>query len=85
MQDVIQFAFDVDELADVVVVKLEPIQARQVLDVAQVAGDEVVHADDMVSFRDEAVTQMRSKEPRCTGDEDALHACQLEGLRPMET
>ena len=58
MQDVVEFTLDVDELADVVVVELEPIESGQVLDVAQVPGNEVVHADDMVPLCDEPVTQV---------------------------
>jgi hypothetical protein len=65
--------------------KLKPVQPCQVLDVAEVPCDEVVHADDMVSLRDEAVTKVGAKESGCTGNEDALHGFQLEGRRPIDT
>jgi hypothetical protein len=73
----------VDELADVVVVELKPVEACQVLDVAQVARDEVVHADDMMAFGDEPVAEVGAEESGGAGDQDAFHQAWVP-RRPME-
>ena len=59
MQDVVQFAGDVDVFTDVVVVELELRQGHQVLDVLHVARNQVVHPDDVVPFLDEPVAEVR--------------------------
>ena len=59
MQDVVQFAGDVDVFTDVVVVELELRQGHQVLDVLHVARNQVVHPDDVVTFLDEPVAEVR--------------------------
>ena len=69
MQDGVDAPVDVDEVGDVVLDEPEALVARQVRDVVGVAGDEVVHADDRVALREEAVAKMRAEEPRPAGDE----------------
>jgi hypothetical protein len=48
-----------------------------VLDVLQVARDQVVHADHVVAFLQEAVAQVRTQEAGGTGDEDASFLCDV--------
>jgi hypothetical protein len=48
----------VDEFRNVVVVKLELFQGKQMLDVFQASSDQIVHRDNMVAIFDEAITQM---------------------------
>ena len=83
VQDVIQFALDVNELADVVVVELEAVEPREVFDVAQVARDEVVHPDHVVPLGDEAIAEVGAEESGRAGDQDALHLAWVP-RRPME-
>ncbi len=54
--------------------EFEARMAVQVVDVALGAGEEIVDAEDFVSFRQQAVGQMRAQEPGASGDEDALAA-----------
>jgi hypothetical protein len=53
-------------------------EPEKVLDIVKITGDEVVHADDMVSFADETVAKMGPQEPCCTGDQYALFAHKIE-------
>jgi hypothetical protein len=69
-----------DEFADVVMIKFEVFQFKEVFDIPEIAGDEIVHADDMVSFPDEAVTEVGPQESCCTGDQYALFAHGLDEL-----
>jgi hypothetical protein len=48
----------VDEFRNVVVVKLELFQGKQVLDVFQASGDQIVHRNDVVAILNEPITQM---------------------------
>jgi hypothetical protein len=50
---------------------------EQVEDIAFAAGEEVVEADDLVTFIQQAFAQMGSKESRSTGDQNA-HAMNAE-------
>jgi hypothetical protein len=63
---------DVDELGDVLVEEMEVGAPGEVLDVAQVARDQVVHAHHFPAFAEEAVAQVTAEEPGATGDHDAL-------------
>jgi hypothetical protein len=56
-------------LNDVVVHELKPRVAFQVLQVAEMAGEEIVEADHLVSGRDERFTEMRAEETSAAGDE----------------
>jgi hypothetical protein len=38
------------------------------LDIFQVAGNQVIHTDDMIALADEPVAQMRPKETGCSGN-----------------
>ena len=58
MENVFQFARDMDEFADIVVIEFELFQFEEVFDIPKVTGDQVIHADDMVAFGNESVTQM---------------------------
>jgi hypothetical protein len=48
-----------DEFAHVMVIEFEMLQLEKVFDVAEIAGDQVVHPDDVVAFFDEPVAEMR--------------------------
>ncbi len=54
-------------------------RAGQVRDVGEVAGEEVVDADDRMPARDQRFGQVRSDEAGGAGDDDS-HACSSEGL-----
>ena len=46
------------------VLELEVLQFEKVLDVLQIAGNEVVHGDDSTAIPDEVIAQVRAKKPR---------------------
>ena len=72
MQDVMQGAAHVDELRHVLMDEAEIRKRQQVVDVAHVPRDEVVHGNDLKPFLHETVAQVRAQKPRCTRDEHAL-------------
>ena len=74
VKDVVQRTVQVDVRADVVVHKGEFRQALEVLQVAQIASNQIVHSHHFVAFRDEAVAQVGTQESGGAGDEDAGHA-----------
>src|SRR5207248_7074369 len=71
-------------LRDVVVPEREAAAGVQVLDVGRAAGDEVVHADDLVALGQEALAQVRADEPGPPGD-DGTHGSLLEWNRQRRT
>ena len=58
MQDVVQIAFDVDELGDIVLMEGEVRMRLQVSDVLHIARDEVVHGFHLEAFRDKPVAEV---------------------------
>ena len=55
MKDIFQFTRDMDKLTDIMVIEFEIFQFEEVFYISQVAGNEIVHTDDMVAFFDEPV------------------------------
>ena len=47
--------------------------AEEVRDVVGRSGEEVVHADDFVTLRQEALAEVRADEPRSSGDQRTRH------------
>jgi hypothetical protein len=72
--DVVDRLLDVIGLDDVHTQIQEPLGVADVLDVAQRTRLEVVHADHPVAAREQLVAEMRSEEPRATGDQTGRHA-----------
>ncbi len=64
MQDIIEMPRYVNELGNIMMIKLKFLQFEEVLYITQVTGNEVIHPDNMVSFLNKAVAQMR---PEKTG------------------
>jgi hypothetical protein len=60
MQDIIQIAGYVNESADIVMIEGELSEGKEVLDVSDIAGKEVVHTDNRVAFLNEAVAKVRT-------------------------
>ena len=52
--------------------ELEVLAAEQVLDVGQVARDEVVHGNDMVTFRQKPVAEVGAQKAGAAGNEYAF-------------
>jgi hypothetical protein len=55
-----QIAGHVNKLGYIVMVKFKILQLKQVLDVAHVAGDQVIHAYHVEIFLNKPVAQMRA-------------------------
>ncbi len=72
VKDVVEGPVDPDLLGDVVLHELEP-RVADVLEVRAVAGDEVVHPDDLVTPGEQMVHEMRADETRSAGDESSGH------------
>ena len=73
MQHVVHRPVDVDVVGDVVADELE-IAIAQVRDVGEVAGQQVVDADDRVAAIEQRFREVRSDEAGGAGDDDAWHA-----------
>jgi len=43
---------------DIMMVKFELLKLEQMLNIAKIAGNEIVHTDNMVTFLDKTVAQM---------------------------
>lgn len=73
MQNVIERTFDMDIMGDVIMHKGEIRLAEKMRDVIGVARDEVIHADNIMTFGYEAVTKMASEKSGSAGDESTWH------------
>src|SRR5258707_14150351 len=69
VQEGVDGAFNVNEGSNVVLDEEEPLTAGQVLNVGSVAGDEVVHGDNIMTLGQETVAQVRPKKTGAAGDE----------------
>lgn len=72
MEDVVEMPRHVNELCYVVVVVFKFLFSEEVFDVRQVAGEQIIHADNVVPFGEKAVAQVRTDEAGSAGDEDAF-------------
>lgn len=54
------------------VVKFKLFKFEKVFDVTEIAGDQVIHADDMISLPYETVTEMGSQKTGRTGDKHSF-------------
>jgi hypothetical protein len=72
MEDIMQFSGYMNVRRDVVLIKLKISVLEEMFDVSQVAGDEVVHCDNVESFGDKSVAKMRAKKARSACDEHSL-------------
>src|SRR5512143_731762 len=81
MQDRIHGAVEIDVLRDVVQDEAELPVPEEVSDVPFVARDEIVEADDLVPFGEEAVGQMAPEESRGSGDDDTHETAIVRGPR----
>src|SRR5690606_35525408 len=71
VEHAVQRAVDVDEFGHVVADELKALPADQVGDVLGASGHEVVHADDLVTLGEKALTQARAQEAGGAGDQYA--------------
>jgi hypothetical protein len=55
MKDIRQFAGNMDEFTNVVVIEFKVFLLEEVFYVFQITGDEIVHPDDMISLFNEPV------------------------------
>ena len=69
MKNVIEFFFrQENEIGNVVFHESIILVAREMLDVREVPGHEIIDRDDLVTFAEQAVGQMRSEKASATGD-----------------
>ena len=80
MHNGIQLARDEDVVGDVVADEGEVFVAAEVGDVFGFAGDEVIHADDLVAFFEEEIAEVGTEESGSAGDE-YTHVCSEVGYR----
>jgi len=64
VEDEVDPSRDVDEVRHIVVLEREALDAEQVLDVRQAAGQEIVDAYDLDAFGQQAIAQVRAEKPR---------------------
>jgi hypothetical protein len=55
MQDIIQVARYMNELGNIMMIKLELLELEQVFNIAQITGDQVIHRDNVKTFFDKPV------------------------------
>src|ERR1019366_3857926 len=74
MKNVIEWAIDINVVCHIVVNKLKIRQPQQVRDVLHRAGAKIIHADDLVALRDEAVAKMATEKSGSAGDKCSWHS-----------
>lgn len=74
MQDVVDPALHVYILGHVVLDKRKPLVSEEMGDIVHVARDQVVHADDVMSFFDKKIAEVASEEARPAGNQRTLDA-----------
>jgi len=78
MQHSIKGAFDVNEVSHIVVDEMKMSIAREMGDVSSVSGDQVVNADDLMAFGEEAIAKMRAEKTRRSSDQYSQRAPSLD-------
>ena len=73
MQDIIEFTWHKNKPGNIVMIELEIFELEKMFDVAQTAGDEIIHADNLAAFFDETVAEVGAEKARCTCNQDSLH------------
>ena len=69
MPHIVHLTGDVDEVGDIVVDELVVLIPREMLDVRDIARDEVVDRNDAVAFLEQPVREMGSQKPGSAGDD----------------
>ena len=78
MPHIVHLTRDVDEVGDIVIDELVVLIPREMLDVRDIARDEVVDRDDAVAFLEQSVREMGSQKPGSAGD-DTDGLCVIRG------
>src|SRR5216110_1633140 len=63
MKNVMQLTGDVDEFGYIVMIKLKFFELEKMLNVIEISCDEIIHCNNMITFIDKLVAQMRTQEP----------------------
>ena len=66
MKDIIKVTRDMDETAHIMMIKAELLQRKQMLNILEVTGDQVIHADHFIAFADKFIAKMRTQKARST-------------------
>ncbi len=78
MKNVMQFVRHINELRNIMVIEVEVLLRKKVLDIPKITGDEVVHPDYVKVFVYKPVTQMRADKSGSAGNENTLaHAAKV--------
>jgi hypothetical protein len=78
VQDVIQVSLDIDVLGDIIFNEAKVLVPYEVGDILHVPGEEVIHADNLMSLLDKVMAEVRTQETRSTCDQCPLHGrCSL--------
>jgi hypothetical protein len=65
MQDSINWPGDIDIIAHIMFDEFELLMTHEMGDIVHIACDQIVHADHIMSFADEAISQVGAQESRC--------------------
>ena len=57
-------------MGDVVTQKLEAFVIEEMLDIAARAGEEIIHAEDLLPPRQQLLAKMRAQKPRASGHQN---------------
>src|ERR1044072_1454427 len=72
MQNIIELSGDKNKFGNIVVKKFKIFEMKKMLDIFQIAGDEIIHSNNGKSFFDKPVAKVRSEKSGGTGDEYAF-------------
>src|SRR6056297_2593187 len=73
MQNVVEATLHVYKLRDIVFDEAESGMTEQMVDVGEIAGNEIVHAEDLVALLEKPVAKMASEKSGSAGNQSARH------------
>ena len=73
MQYIIQLPGHMHKFAYIVVIKLKLLQVKKVFNVPKIPCNQVIHANNVVTFLDEPITKMGAQKTRSSGNQNPFH------------
>ena len=68
MKYVVELSRYKNEFWNIMMIEFKILQFEKVLDIAEVSGDKIVHADDMIIFLDKSVAKVWAQKARSSCD-----------------
>jgi len=80
MENEIEATLDLKRPRDILLDEMKPDLMAQRSEILRTTGQEVVHANHLMPFLDQAFAQMRTNEASSSGDNGPFHCIRLDAL-----